>query len=318
MAKPVISYPGAKWRFWPYIKQYIPRDIKDWREPFFGGGSMSLSIADDPEFNLERMVVGDLAPEIWAMWQGIRDYAPEVREIAMKWFNQWCPTHSDMVFMSESADGYQEIYDKAIGEGRKFWEWAETVDCSTLSLPERAARTYIVNKVSFSGMGDSGSLSKDRFAAFRPEQATERIIMAQPLLQKMEIKNCSFEETMKDVDPEKTFIFLDPPYYRQETSGLYGRGGDTHHGFPHDKFAEVTKDTNCRWFVTYDDSIKVRKMFRGKPVYGDKCYLKPFVIPGGYTMAQKNSEDALAGEELFIANYDIIGMDTETVLTDRI
>ena len=310
MAKPVISYPGAKWRFWPYIKQYIPRDIKDWREPFFGGGSMSLSIADDPEFNLDRMIVGDLAPEIWALWQGIRDYAPDVREIAMKWFAQWCPTHSDMVFTPETADGYQEVYDKAIEEGRKFWEWAETVDCSTLSLPERAARTYLVNKVSFSGMGDSGSLSKDRFAAFRPEQATERITMAQPLLQKMEIKNCSFEETMKDVDPEKTFVFLDPPYYRQETSGLYGRGGDTHHGFPHDKFAEVTKDTNCRWFVTYDDSIKVRKMFRGKPIYGDKCYIKPFVIPGGYTMAQKNSEDALAGEELFIANYDIISMDT--------
>jgi len=88
MAQPVISYPGAKWRFWPYIKQYIPRDIKDFREPFFGGGSISLSIADDPEFNLERIQVGDLAPEIWALWQGIRDYAPDVREIAEKWFNK--------------------------------------------------------------------------------------------------------------------------------------------------------------------------------------------------------------------------------------
>ena len=45
MAKPVISYPGAKWRFWPHIRKYIPRDIKDFREPFFGGGSISLSIA---------------------------------------------------------------------------------------------------------------------------------------------------------------------------------------------------------------------------------------------------------------------------------
>ena len=311
MAKPVISYPGAKWRFWPYIKQYIPKDIKDWREPFFGGGSMSLSIADDPEFNLERMVVGDLAPEVWALWQGIRDYAPDVRELAIKWFADWCPTHSDAIFMNETDEGYNEIYEKAIEEGRKFWEWAATVDCSTLSIPERAARTYLVNKVSFSGMGDSGSLSKDRFMAFRPDTATERITMAQPLLQKMEIKNCSFEETMKDVDPEKSFVFLDPPYYRQETSGLYGRGGDTHHGFPHDHFADFTKNTNCRWFVTYDDSIKVRKMFKGKPIYGGKCYLKPFVIPGGYTMAQKNSEDALAGEELFIANYDIISMDKE-------
>ena len=54
MAQPVISYPGAKWRFWQYIKPYIPKDIKDWREPFFGGGSMSLCIADDPDFRSEE------------------------------------------------------------------------------------------------------------------------------------------------------------------------------------------------------------------------------------------------------------------------
>lgn len=313
MAKPVISYPGAKWRFWPHIKQYIPRDIKDWREPFFGGGSMSLSIADDPEFNLERMIVGDLAPEIWALWQGIKEYGPDVKEIALKWFNEWCPTHSDLIFISKDDADYAKVYDQAIEEGRKFWEWTQTVNCEELSLPERAARTYLVNKVSFSGMGDSGSLSKDRFEAFRPDEATNRIIMAQPLLKKMEIKNCSFEETMKDVDPKKSFVFLDPPYYKQESSGLYGRGGDTHHGFPHDMFAEVTKNTNCKWFVTYDDSIKVRRMFRGKPVYGDKCYILPFTIPGGYTMAQKNSEDALAGEELFIANYDIENFGSDDV-----
>ena len=40
--------------------------------------------------------------------------------------------------------------------------------------------------------------------------------------------------------------------------------------FPHEKFAEVTKNTNCKWFITYDDSIKVRKMFRGKAVYGGR------------------------------------------------
>lgn len=308
MAEPVISYPGAKWRFWPYIKPYIPKDIKDWREPFAGGLSMSLSIADDPEFNLERMIVGDLAPEIWALWVGIRDNAPDVKELVINWFNKACPTQRNMPYIDPSSPEYETMYNKAIEEGRKLWNWAETVDCTTLLLPERAARTYIVNKISFSGMGDSGSLSKDRFLEFNPEKHTDRIIMAQPLLKKMEILNCSFEETMKDVDPQKSFIFLDPPYYRQEKSGLYGRGGDTHHGFPHDHFAEFTKNTNCKWFVTYDDSIKVRQMFRGKSVYGGRCYIKPFKIPGGYVMAQRNSQDSLDGEEVFIANYDIISM----------
>jgi hypothetical protein len=37
----------------------------------------------------------------------------------------------------------------------------------------------------------------------------------------------------------------------------------------------------------------------------------PFTIPGGYTMAGKTAEDALAGEELFLANYNIEGPDED-------
>ena len=305
MAQPVIAYPGAKWRFWKYIKQYIPRDIKDWREPFFGGGSMSLSIADYPDFHLERMVVGDLAPEIWAFWVGCRDYAPDVVEIAKSMFTKHCPTQLILSKIDTADDSYIKTYNEAIEEGKAFWRWTQEVDCSTLSIAERAARTFLVNKISFSGMGDSGSISKDQFINFNFSKL-DRILAAQPLLKKMEINNVSFEETMKDVDKDKSFVFLDPPYFRQETCGLYGRGGDTHKGFPHEHFAEFTRNTNCRWFITYDDSIKVRRMFRGKAVYSNsRCYVTPFVIPGGYTMAGKTAEDALAGEELFITNYEI-------------
>lgn len=310
MAKPVISYPGAKWRFWTHIKQYIPKDIKDWREPFFGGGSMSLSIADDPDFNLERMIVGDLAPEIWAFWMGCRDHASEVVDIAKELFIRNCPTQLKLANLDKSDADYLKTYEEAIEEGRAFWKWSQEVDCSAMSIAERAARVFLVNKISFSGMGDSGSISKDQFIDFNFSKL-DRITAAQPLLQKMEIKNCSFEETMADVDPVKSFIFLDPPYYRQEKSGLYGKGGDTHRGFPHEHFAEFTKNCNCKWFVTYDDSPRVRKMFTGKPIYGRKCYINPFVLPGGYTMAGKTAEDALDGEELFITNYDIAPEDVE-------
>ena len=302
--KPVISYPGAKFKAWYLIKPLIPRDIKDWREPFFGGGSTSLLIAEDPEFNLERMLVGDLAPEIWAFWQGCKEAGHDVVETAKKMFTDKCPTQLDVQEMDKSDPQYQKYYDEAVEEGREFWKWAQEVDCTELSLVERAARTLLVNRISFSGMGDAGSMSKDQFMDFR-FHLLDRVIDAQPLLQKMEIKNCSFEETMADVDKDKTFIFLDPPYLNQEKSGLYGKGGETHHGFPHKHFANFTKSMECRWLITYDDSIRVRRMFRG-------CYLKPFVIP--YTMAGGQSEDALAGEELFIANYDIRDKTDESLI----
>lgn len=297
MAKPVIAYPGGKWRFWEYIRDYIPRDIKEWREPFFGGGSMGLSIADDPEFKVEKFVVGDLAPEIWAFWVGIRDYGEEVKKLVVDIFNRVCPTQIEVRAMNKNDSAYEKKREIAEEEAKRLWDWTQTVDCNILGLAGRAARIYLVNRISFSGCGDSGTLSIDRF--FRCNfNLIDRITDAQKLLQKMEILNCDFETTLEGVDKDKGFVFLDPPYFAQTSSGLYGKEGDTHKGFPHDRFAEVVKKLPCRWFITYDDSIKVRKMFSG-------YYIEPFKLPGGYRMAMRNSEDALAGEELFISNYEL-------------
>ncbi len=334
MATPVVSYPGAKWRFYPHMVDYFPLDMKVYLEPFFGGGSVGLSVADDPRFSkLERIVVGDLYTEMWAMWTGIKQDPAAVEEIATKWFKEKCPTHEIMrennvsrVSLVDYIDNpdylknpdlstseIQEIseklaiYSRGMAEADAFWKWSQTVDTNQMTIPERAARMLLVNKVSFSGMGDSGSLSKDQFCDFKLEKL-RTIYDASRILKKFEILNVSFEDTMNEGlkhDANDVFCFLDPPYAKQESSGLYGKGGSKHHGFPHQHFADYTKALPYKWFVTYDDSVIVRKLFAGNTYFNEPCLFRPFTIPGGYTMAGKTAEDALAGEELFIANYDI-------------
>lgn len=336
MAQPVVSYPGAKWRFYPYMVDYFPLDMKVYLEPFFGGGSVGLSVADDPRFTqLERIVVGDLYTDMWAMWTGIKQDPAAVEEIATKWFLEKCPTHelmraSDISrvtmvdYIGDNEGKYLsdpnlseeqrkiiterlEIYNKGIAEADAFWKWSQSVDTSKMTIEERAARMLLVNKVSFSGMGDSGSLSKDQFCDFKLDKL-KPIYDANRILKNFEILNVSFEDTMKEGlkhNANDVFCFLDPPYAKQESSGLYGKGGSTHHGFPHQHFADYTKALPYKWFVTYDDSVIVRKLFSGKTYFDKDCLFRPFTIPGGYTMAGKTAEDALAGEELFIANYDI-------------
>ena len=338
MAEAVISYPGSKWRFYPHMVEYFPTDMKVFIEPFFGGGSVSLSVADDPRFNkLERMIGGDLYTEIWAMWNGIKKDPDAVIEIATKWFTEKCP-HQEAIYNSKftgnearkyltggEMENFEqselltdadkqiirdniELYDLACKEGQDFWNWSQTVNTENMTLEERAARMLLVNKISFSGMGDAGSLSKDQFCDFRLDKLNT-VYQANKLLQRIEILNVSFEETMKygnDGNVNNNFIFLDPPYAKQEEGGgLYGKNGSTHKGFPHQHFADFTKQMKCPWFVTYDDSVIVRKLFAGKTALGTPCYFKAFTIPGGYTMAGKTKEDALAGEELFISNINV-------------
>lgn len=337
MAEPVVSYPGAKWRFYPHMVEYFPTNMKTFIEPFLGGASISLSVADDARFTkLERMIGGDLYTEMWALWTGIKEDPAAVEEIATKWFKQSCP-HQEAIHNSgfvggearkylpggelenfEQSDLFTDtdkqrirdninLYNIACNEGKAFWNWSQTVDTSQMTTLERAARMILVNKISFSGMGDAGSLSKDQFCDFTLDKL-KSMYDAHRLLQRVELYNVSFEETMKygnEGNVEDNFIFLDPPYAKQESSGLYGKGGSTHKGFPHEHFAEFTKQMKCKWFMTYDDSVIVRKLFQGTTALGDKVYMLPFTIPGGYTMAGKTAEDALAGEELFLANYNI-------------
>lgn len=336
MAKPIVSYPGAKWKF---IKDgmmdYFPINMKTFIEPFFGGGSVSLSVADDPRFTkLERMIGGDLYTEMWAFWTGVKTDPSAVEEIATKWFTEKCPHQAEIHnsgFVGGTARSYlpggefeffeksdmltdadkQKIRDNialykvACEEGQAFWDWSQSVDTSTMSIPERAARMLLVNKISFSGMGDAGSLSKDQFCDFTLDKLNG-VYDTSKLLQRIEIYNVSFEDTMKygnEGNVADNFIFLDPPYAAQEGSGLYGKNGSTHHGFPHEHFAEFTKEMKCKWFMTYDDSVIVRKLFAGKTAISDKVYMVPYKTV--YTMAGQTAEDALAGEELYLANYDI-------------
>lgn len=219
-------------------------------------------------------------------------------------------TSSDVKRIEEQL----ELYKLACEEGQKFWDWSQSVDTNQMTLEERAARMILVNKISFSGMGDSGSLSKDQFCDFTLDKL-KVMYEASKLLQRIELCNVSFEETMKYGNignPDDVFIFLDPPYLAQENSGLYGRGGSTHQGFPHQKFAETTRALKCRWFMTYDDSVGVRRLFAGKTDDGKEIILKPYRTV--YTMAGKTAEDALAGEELFISNMNINDTDEDEEL----
>lgn len=291
-----LSYPGSKRRVMDRLLPLFPDGIEDWREPFFGSGAVTFAfLQSNKSKDCKRLLVGDLATEIWAYHQGCKVAAPEASEIAKQWFTREVPTHSKLVAMDKLDPDYEKVREQVIKEGLSLWEQMQKVDTTQLSIAQRCARTFLTNRISFSGMGDSGSMSKDQLCKFRLEHIN-KILDVQPLLEKVEIINAPFQETMANTDRDRSFVFLDPPYYAQEGSGLYGRNGDTHKGFPHKEFAEFTRSLNCKWLVTYDDSPFVRKMFRG-------CHVVPFQFD--YTLAGNKSEDALAGEELLIANYSI-------------
>lgn len=399
MIKSPISYPGGKFKAMPQIMPLIPSNVKDWREPFFGGGSVTMyylqecldgKFASDGKMRVmpETLTVGDLNPEIWNLWEGCKtvpvDAICEACRMAVENNTYYYPMFDNINFtdvdvlaefksnghyveymgaietlvetvtrardnakaksiallkenniedaennigkyievvrvtrgdideikkvlnLSESdgdkivASAVAKLGEAVVEEAKAMFAYLKNLECEQLSMATRCARQYLVNKISFSGMGDAGSVSKDQFMSYNISQS-KRILSASSVLQRVTIKNVSFEEIMR-LEPQGTatadevFIFLDPPYYTQESSGLYGKDGEMHKGFPHQFFIEECLRTDYKYLITYDDSVYIRRAFRDR-------YLKQFKLT--YTMAGQTSSDALAGEEIFIANYDM-------------
>ena len=296
-----LRYPGSKRRVMNELLPMFPDGIKDWREPFMGSLSVTLAfIQSQKAIDCERIVAADLNPEIYAFWEGVKRDPQEVHQIQYEWVTKGIPSLSEyreaLKELGEEDKEVQRLDEILISESRDFWKELQSVDCSTLGLSKRAARLYLVNKLSFSGMGDSGSLGLYQTRKFVPEKGVE-LESVSKVIQNVYFVNKPFQETVKDVTKD-TFIFFDPPYYAQEGAGLYGRNGDLHKGFPHKEFGNVANGLKCNWLITYDDSPFVRRMFRGK--YINTLYIR-------YSCSYTHAEDSLDGEELLISNYDING-----------
>jgi len=300
MIETCLSYPGSKRKAMKEIIQYLPDGIKDWREPFFGGGSGTITFIQSLKSkDCKKFIVGDLYSEVWAFWKAVQANPIKVEEHAREMFKV-CTKHTDLNGFEGSQDDYDKLYAEVIQQGQEFWNWTQSVAAETeMDIYQRAARFFIVNQISFSATSDSGSMSKERYLNFNIDKVS-KVRDVSRVIQPLEIVNESFEITMKDLTPT-SFIFLDPPYIAQEGSGLYGKGGSTHKGFPHQELADLcksygTEDEAAKWLMTIDDSIKARILYRG-------MFFKEFHIE--YTMAMRASENALAGEELLITNYDL-------------
>ena len=91
---------------------------------------------------------------------------------------------------------------------------------------------------------------------------------------------------------EGVFIFLDPPYYSTTNSRLYGKRGDLHTSFDHERFAKNMQKCPHLWLITYDDCKEVRRLFSFANIYS-------WELQYGIT--------AKKGKEILISNFPLKG-----------
>lgn len=268
ITKTPLRYPGGKSRAIEQMKHLLPKKIGEYREPFVGGGSFFIYLRQ--KFPDLKIWINDLNPELYYFWKYAQiDSEKLAREVSK--------------VKKEKPNG-QKLFDELV-----------KVDVNSLTDFERAVRFFVLNRITFSGVVESGGYSQLAFEGRFTESSIERVAKLGQLLEGIKITHLDYRELLAKGGKE-VFTFLDPPYFKATKSKLYGKNGILHTGFNHDEFAKAMKKCKHSWLITYDDSPEIRENFSFAKIYEWELQ---------YGMNNYKKDKAEKGNELFISNYDL-------------
>ncbi|MBM4177157.1 MAG: DNA adenine methylase [Ignavibacteria bacterium] len=266
MIRSPLRYPGGKSKAIDSISKLIP-DFKEFREPFVGGGSVFVYLKQ--KFPSRTFWINDIYQNLYHFWNECKENPNKLIE-------------SILEFRSTYPDG-KELHRFLLNNIESF------------DNTKKAAAFFIFNRITFSGTTESGGFSNAAFHKRFTESSIERVKALSKILVNTKISNLDYEEVILS-DGNDVFIFLDPPYYSATKSALYGKNGNLHKMFDHERFANVMKQTKHKWLITYDDSEYIRDLF-------SFANIKTWDLTYGMRNVTKDSNQI--GKELFISNYSL-------------
>ena len=274
LAKSPLRYPCGKSRALKQILPLVPMHISDFREPFVGGGSVFFAIRSIFQHHIQSYWINDLNYDLYCFWKQARDNV----EVLVKALADKHAHYTDGRTLFEELTKDKEF----LSQNRDM-----------LSEFERAVRFFVLNRITFSGVVDSGGYSQSAYKKRFTDSSIERVKNISPYLSGVKITNGDYTDALFH-DGDDVFIFLDPPYWKATESKLYGVKGALHTAFDHGQFAENMKRCRHKWLITYDDSPVIRELF-------DFAEIQEWTLQYGMNNYRKAS--AAKGKELFIKNY---------------
>ena len=237
--KTPLRYPGGKSRACTKMDQYFPdlRDYVEFREPFLGGGSVAIHISK--KYPHLKITVNDL-------------YEPLV--------NFWLQLQASGKELEENIKNYKSTHPEPISARELFNESKKRVNDQKFDSLERASAFYIVNKCSFSGLTESSSFSQQASISNFSMRGIEKLSGYSELITNWNITNNTYEDLIQNEIHDDIFMYLDPPYDIKDN--LYGKKGEMHKSFDHDKFADDCDQSNIDMLVSYNSNQLVKDRFK--------------------------------------------------------
>jgi DNA adenine methylase len=228
-----LRYPGGKTRACKVIDKIYNEhfDINNYDtllSPFFGGGSFEFYFQNNYK---TKLIVNDKFTPLYNFWKQIKIDKHALCSELKKITNV---TKEDFIRYRNSILSLND---------------------NTL---EQSISYFIINRCSFSGATLSGGFSKEASLKRYTQSSIDRIESLN--LSDTIIYNLDFEQFITENFNEKTLMFIDPPYYLDKKSKLYGTNGDLHEHFDHERLFAVLKNKK-NWLLTYNNCQYIRDLY---------------------------------------------------------
>ena len=229
-----LRYPGGKTRACNLLttifeEHFKPDDFTSIVSPFFGGGSFEFNIQNTYNYNI---VANDKFKPLYNFWNMCKIQNNALYDKLITDLN------------TITKDKFCELRCKIMDEE----------DCLN-----QAYMYFVINRCSSSGATLSGGFSLEASKKRFTKSSVEKIKALN--LSSFTIANKDFKDFIKECNLEKSIMFLDPPYYLEEKSKLYGNKGDMHEDFDHKKLYECVANRK-NWIMTYNNCAFIRDLYK--------------------------------------------------------
>ena len=280
----MISYIGGKARISKWIVPYIPRDIETYVEPFSGMFWVFFKMDLNHYPNLKTVVYNDFNGLNANLFSCCKEYD--------RMWDEMSKYPCQQLGVEDTPSTYEEMFNEYQKE--VFHSGITITDDNKFEVA--AKYVYVLTQI-FSGSKPETSSYMDYKGKYR----CKVLIFMDKLKDKKYrshfdkitfVENMDFQEVIEKYDSEKTYFYVDPPYWK--TENYY-----SNHDFDrndHERLADSLKSISGKFSLSYYDFPILRVWF---PKHEYVWEMKEFAKAA----AAKSGVKQNMGEELLVMNY---------------
>jgi len=245
--KPFIKWVGGKGQLLSTIENELPTHFSKnkqmtYVEPFVGGGAMLFWMLKNTK--IERAIINDINFDLTKAYLTVKENVADLILCLKEFQNKY----NNLKTLIERTDYYLENREK--------------YNTKTLDNVENTALFIFLNKTCFNGLYRVNSKGKFNVPFGKYERPTicdeDTLLADSELLQKVEILNGDFEQTINYAD-EKSFFYFDPPYKPiSKTSSFNSYSAeafDDNEQFRLKKFSDKLHSNGNLWLISNSDNV---------------------------------------------------------------